>query len=430
MLKWGTLYKDNESGQVCKHFPCHAGQLEALQTEAKYILALGGKNGGKTSVAMLWLFNEIGKFNGQGQFLVVGPTADVVLSATLQAWEGTIKGTAYQGKFVGASNNPHYRLGTGGVIYFRSAGADYEGLKPQAVVIDEAGNLSEEQYKVVLGRVTQGGRIFMATTPYLSHDWLNRLIIVPANNGDKEYFFRCFPSTANPTTDAKTIEHYKKTLPPWQYEMEYEGKFTKMPGLVYDFADYNGVTAWVDTPAPLEDTVGFYGAIDFGGTDPHCFLVGQLDTRGKLTIIAEHYGPGDIIGLFQAMQKWHYRFTADTGHKVKAWFCDHQKSAILSLRKMGFNARPALKGAESIPLGISLVQSKLRMGELFAVLPECPNLKAESLLYRYPMVDGEADGNRPVDRDNHAMDALRYLCLGIWGKDVGKQLRLSALDKA
>lgn len=428
-MKWGTLYKDNSTGQVCKHFPCHAGQLECLQTEAKYILACGGKNGGKTSAAMLWLFNEIGKFAGQGQFLVVGPTADVVLSATLEAWKQTVNGTAYKGTFT-AGNNPHYRLGTGGVIYFRSAGADYEGLKPQAVVIDEAGNLTEDQFKVVLGRVTQGGRVFMATTPYLHHDWLNRLIIAPADRGEDGYFYRCFPSTLNPTTDRATIEHYKKTLPQWQYEMEYEGKFTRMPGLVYDFTDYLGASAWVDTPAPLETTAGFYGALDFGGTDPHCFLVGQLDHSGKLTIIAEHYKPGDILGLFEAMKLWHDGFHKATGHKVKVWWCDHQKSAILSMRKLGFTAKPAYKGPGSIALGIGVVQSKLRTGELKAIGDECPNLRAEAALYRYAMVDGEASGDTPIDKDNHAMDALRYLCCGIWGRDIGKQLRLSNLHTA
>jgi hypothetical protein len=40
----------------------------------------------------------------------------------------------------------------------------------------------------------------------------------------------------------------------------------------------------------------------------------------------------------------------------------------------------------------------------------CPNLLAESRLYRYAGADGH---EVPVDEDNHALAALRYLVAGI-----------------
>lgn len=426
MLKWGDVYQDHDTGQVCKYFPCHKGQVEVLQSPARYVAALGGKNGGKTSVAMLWLLQEIQRYGGKGQFLVVAPTYNVALSATLDCWRKTCKGTDLQGEFIASTNNPHYKLGTGGIIFFRSADANYEGVKPQAIVIDEAGNISEDQWRVVLGRIVGqvGGRIFLSTTPYLAHDWLNRLILQKADAGDKNYFYRTFPSWLNPTTDVEAVEHYRQTLPPWQFDMEYRGLFTRMPGLVYDFTTADGESCFVDVPSGgLPDAAGYFAAIDFGGTDPHCWLVGLLDTSGQLWIVAEHYKSGDILSLFESIKEWHDAFEKATGTRVKTWYCDHQKSAILALRKMGFPAKPALKGPESIPLGISLVQSRIRTGRLKVLSNQCPNIKAESLLYRYPMADGMPVGNKPIDADNHALDALRYLILGIDRRQVGRQLK-------
>ena len=426
MLKWGDLYRDNTTGAVNKHFPLHAAQAEVLQSPARYVAALGGKNGGKTSIAMLWLLQEIQRIDPRGQYLVVGPTYDVVLSATLSTWEKTVKGTALQGKFTASTNNPHYKLGTGGVVYFRSADANFEGLKPQAVVIDECGNISEDNYTKILGRIIGqvGGRIFMATTPYLNHDWINRLVMQKADGGDSRYFYRSFPSTLNPTTDLEAIEHYRKTLPPWQFDLEYRGIFTRIPGLVYEFTDADGASAFVDIPAEgLPEAAGYFGAVDWGGTDPAVFLVGLLDTQGKLWIIAEYYKRDvDIVTFLNAIDEWHTAFKKASGQSVQTWYCDHRPDSIRALRRQGYNAKPAPKGPESIPLGIGLVQSRIRTGRLACISEVCKALKAEALAYRYPMADGLPLGNKPIDKDNHALDALRYMIMGIDRKQVAKQL--------
>ena len=427
MLKWGSLYQDNKTGQVCKHFPCHQGQLDVLQSEARYVALIGGVNGGKTSGGALKLMKEVERFNGLGQFLVLGPTADVVLSSTLQSWVSTVKGTALQGKFVGSTNNPHYQMGTGGIIYFRSAYADYQGLKPQTILIDEAGNISEQAWNTAKTRIlgTDGGRIILATTPYLQHDWISRIIIGNADKGDPDYFYRSFPSHLNPTTDLKLLEAERIALPEWEFDMKYNGNFTRMPGLVYDFTSADGEPGFVqvDRNFRFPEAAAYFGAIDWGGNDPHCWIVGLLDHNGCLWIIAEYYKPGDIVSVFDSIDEWHSTFHKATGQRVKWWFCDHQKSAILSLRKKGHVARSAPKGPESIPLGIGLVQSRIRRGKLKVCLPQCPNIQGESKLYRYPMADGITVGNRPIDKDNHAMDALRYMVLGLDRKEIGKHLR-------
>jgi hypothetical protein len=63
-----------------------------------------------------------------------------------------------------------------------------------------------------------------------------------------------------------------------------------------------------------------------------------------------------------------------------------------------------------IRLGIAAVTARLRTGRLKVCGYRCPNLLAEAKLYRYPSPAERAlIGEKPVDENNHALGALRYL---------------------
>jgi hypothetical protein len=51
----------------------------------------------------------------------------------------------------------------------------------------------------------------------------------------------------------------------------------------------------------------------------------------------------------------------------------------------------------------------LRTGRLRLLQGRCPNLLREARLYRYPAAQEQAETELPLDRDNHALAALRYL---------------------
>src|SRR5262249_45661134 len=63
-----------------------------------------------------------------------------------------------------------------------------------------------------------------------------------------------------------------------------------------------------------------------------------------------------------------------------------------------------------IRLGIAAVTARIRTGRLKVCSTACPNLIAESRLYRYPNAQERAVlGEKPIDDNNHALSALRYL---------------------
>ncbi|MBI1832985.1 MAG: hypothetical protein HYR84_16215, partial [Planctomycetes bacterium] len=72
-------------------------------------------------------------------------------------------------------------------------------------------------------------------------------------------------------------------------------------------------------------------------------------------------------------------------------------------------------------LGIAAVRARLEDGRLRVLIGRCPNLLTETGMYRW----GEAEDRRaevPVDKDNHALAALRYLIATLDRHSFSKRL--------
>ena len=76
-------------------------------------------------------------------------------------------------------------------------------------------------------------------------------------------------------------------------------------------------------------------------------------------------------------------------------------------------------GPNAIRAGIAAVHGRLESGRLRVVRDACPNLLLEAGRYRYDPDGGDTEES-PLDRDNHALAALRYL---IGGLDRGRVAR-------
>jgi hypothetical protein len=86
-----------------------------------------------------------------------------------------------------------------------------------------------------------------------------------------------------------------------------------------------------------------------------------------------------------------------------------------------------MKGENDIRLGIMAVTERIRTGRLKIARPGCPNLVAESQLYRYPTAEERAiHGENPVDEHNHALGALRYLVAKLDRRRLGRRKGVKA----
>jgi hypothetical protein len=90
------------------------------------------------------------------------------------------------------------------------------------------------------------------------------------------------------------------------------------------------------------------------------------------------------------------------------WYADPAGAQeVAAFRQAGFTVR---KAHNEIRAGIAAVHARLQTGRLKVLSDRCPNLLAEARLYGYPTrKDGQADSENPVDENNHALAALRYL---------------------
>jgi hypothetical protein len=186
-------------------------------------------------------------------------------------------------------------------------------------------------------------------------------------------------------------------------QQEYECLFTALEGLVYPDFEKALTDFW--TPPALGKLVG---GIDWGWRNPFAALWGVLDHDDVLWIQDERY-------LRQTALNLHAK---ELPNKV-LWYADPAGATeIEEFRVAGHTVR---QGNNDIRLGIAAVTARLRTGRLKVNRQKCPNLIYESKLYRYPsQAERTLIGENPVDENNHALGALRYLISRLDARFIAK----------
>lgn len=174
-----------------------------------------------------------------------------------------------------------------------------------------------------------------------------------------------------------------------------------MEGLVYpDFSQ-----SYVDFYNPLGK---WYGGIDWGWRNPFAAIWGVLDDKDVLWIQEERY-----------LRETPLHEHAGALSKKVLWYADPAgPDHIAEFRSAGHTIR---KGDNDIRLGIAAVTARVRTGRLKVNPLRCPNLCAEAKLYRYPSQSERAVmGEKPIDDNNHALGALRYLISRLDSRFIAK----------
>lgn len=110
----------------------------------------------------------------------------------------------------------------------------------------------------------------------------------------------------------------------------------------------------------------------------------------------------------------------DIGAELKplktTWVADSaEPKSIEELRRMGINAMPSQKGADSILFGIQLLQ-----GVEMYVTKRSVNIIKEQRNYCWDKNRQGETLQKPIDKYNHAMDAIRYFGLNNFNNNYGK----------
>ena len=205
------------------------------------------------------------------------------------------------------------------------------------------------------------------------------------------------------------IESAREELPADVFDEQYGGAFTSRAGRVY--SEFELSVHVEDQPALPSGAIVFKG-IDFGFTNPFVCLWVVLDANDRMIVMDEYV-------------------------RARATVQEHAQEILRrddALRRNGFNIGPAFAdpsgrvereelsgaGIRTLPArnellgGIDIVRSRLRARQDgsrgLTIARCCANLVREFESYCWD--ESVGSGERvPRKIDDHALDALRYLCI-------------------
>ena len=171
-----------------------------------------------------------------------------------------------------------------------------------------------------------------------------------------------------------------------------------MQGLVFDEFQEG-----VHTFSSVFDPQTVFGGIDFGYTNPFCFLMGHLDNDGNIYIDKEHYQTGLLV------REHAQKIKGLIGGRKVAWIvADSEDSeSRAQLLKDGLPTIGTNKKAMTVFDGLMKIKSLLKVKangkpSLF-VSKSCVNLLRELQTLAWK------DGRDEAIGSDHAIDALRYV---------------------
>jgi len=277
-------------------------------------------------------------------------------------------------------------------------GADDEqklrGSKRKILYCNEANELGyKEEFFQLLMRTEH--RIFLDFNPDDEDIWINTELEKrrAADKGDVEVIVSNYrDNTFLSQSLIEEIEYLEDTDPEF-WKIYGLGQYGNITGLIYEDVK-------IIKEVPTNARLIAYG-VDFGYTNDPTVVIGVSREGDNVYIQEVEYSTG------LTNQDITERITANGLDLRDEYICDSaEPKSIEELYRMGVNAKPAVKGKDSIVHGIQILKRyNLHVTE------NSLNVRSELRKYKW-MVDRTGRSlNKPVDKFNHAMDAIRYVAL-------------------
>jgi len=382
----------------------HPAQSRVMASIARFIGCIAGIRGGKTTIGAIWLLREIDRDRAAGKlgdYLICAPTSKILDQSTLpkfkeffpQDWGVWKEQKSYfELKWNRPGSTEPCR------IFVRSMDEpdSVEGMDCLAAWMDEVGKMKVQAWINVQGRLSvQQGRCILTTTPY-AVNWFYKDVYKMA--GDKDYDIITWCSSDNPVFPPDEIERAKRTLPRAIFERRYLGKFTRLEGLVYpEFDESEHIIEPFDIPSEWLR----FGGLDFGHSNPNAIVcISQDPTANIFYVYKEFYRSETLLKNIS-------NFITNEG--LAYVLADTQSSQLIAELNQYHGNRNVKEADKQISVGIERVRGLLQEGRLKFFKDKCSNTVNEIAQYHYAVTDGNRDASeKPVAKDNHAMDALRY----------------------
>lgn len=387
------------------------GYRDIWDFKGRYKVIKGSRGSKKSKTTALWIIYNMMKYKGSNTLVVrkVFRTLKDSCFAELK-WACVQLGVENKWKFNTSPLEATY-IPTGQKILFR--GLD-DPLKITSIAIDKGflcwvwfeeayEIMSEDSFKTVVESIR--GKLpeplfyqFIVTlNPWSDRHWIKKRFF-DTNNSDVMAVtttYKCNEFLDQGNIDE--LENLKETNPR-RYRVAALGEWGITDGLVFE--------NWEERYFDFREIIRVYPEIkpvfglDFGYTnDPSAFFCGLLDLENKnLYVFNEFYEKGlQNNQIYQKIESMGFNKEKIVGDSAE------QKS-IDYLRTLGLNRIiSAKKGPNSINAGIAFLQE-------FKIIvhPNCVNFLNEISTYCWDKDKFDNQINKPIDDNNHLMDAMRY----------------------
>jgi len=424
--------------------PVQKSALEAFRAGKRIVLINTGRQAGKSHFGARWLITQTMNPNDKFKLAAaVAPTYRMArvlqrkLEEVLKSDPGLWKKITHRKQPI-----PTYQFPNGWLIEVHSSD-DPDALRGptfSAVWYDEIAKGSRESFDILMPTLLATKGAFLGTTtPRGKHNWIyDRLYLKSCPPGhpdhDETLYNEAYATITGSTWDnvenlsedavRQLEEQYGKDSAFGRQEVA--GQFVSFEGLVYSWDEANYIPTR-DMPQSLDEYSQIIGGIDFGWTDPAAaYVMGYREGVWYVIdgIYESHLEPNDFAVAI-----------ADLGnrYRVSRWFADSARpDAVADLKSRGLPVMPVVKPK---------IEDRIREMAMFTdnyrfkVSHRCPDVRNELQTYQYP--DDRAlrrDANRnPIDRNNHALDALGYALWSVrylWRNDASYRVKEKAVKDA
>lgn len=390
----------------------HQKQMDFVEAAQHYLGFIGGVGSGKTYAGSIRALMAASGYVGGARIktpnlgVVTAPTYPMLRDATLRTFLEVAGGA------VADYNKSETRvtLINGSEILFRST-EQHERLRGATASWwfgDEAALYHPNVWKIMLARLRQYGQHGYAwiTTSPKGRNWIWTKFLRD-NQFNPKYSLIKASTRDNIHLSLDFIEGlYNEYVGDYALQ-ELEGEFVAFEGLIYaEFQrDMHMSQATVDLSRFKRLTAG----VDWGFNNPGVILIAGEDGDGRAVIIHEEYKRQRRIEEWVEVAK-QLRKT----YAVDTWYCDPSKPEYIDLFK---EAGLGAVGADNrVELGIQNVRQRLIVGvdrkPRLLLTAGAANTASEFEQYQWAShKDGLKDV--PLKAGDHAMDALRYLVMGL-----------------
>mgnify|MGYP003632008508 FL=1 len=363
-----------------------------LDSETKIVVEQGGTRSGKTFNILLYIIFHYCQTNKGKTITICRKTFPAVRSSVMRDFIDILKTHKKYDEVNHNKSNSEYHL-DGNLVEFISVDQPQKirGRKREFLFINEANELDYEDWQQLIFRTTE--KVVLDYNPSDEYHWIYDKVL---NREDVEFYKTTYlDNKFLDNSIVKEIERLKET----------DEQYWQIYGLGEKGISKATIFNYIEVPhIPHDAELISYGA-DAGYTNDPSTLV-SVYKKDHNIYIKEH-----LYRTMMTTRDLSDHFKQEVERRSPIYFDAAEPRLIDELRRMGHNIQPSLKGRDSINAGIDLLKRfKIH------ITNDSNNAIQEFRNYKWLEDRSGKLTNKPVDKNNHIIDAVRYATYSIMSR--------------